>query len=131
METSIFTKIINGDIPCYKIYEDENTVAFLDIHPVQPGHTLVVPKVQIDHFEDLPDKDYQALWVAVKKVAEYLHVLERARIGVSVVGSDVPHAHVHLIPFDSSSELRVELDLTAKPDHTALQKIAKRITGDR
>jgi histidine triad (HIT) family protein len=127
MEPSIFTKIIKGEVPCYKLYEDDKTIAFLDIHPVQPGHTLVVPKVQIDHFEDLPDDYYDALWAAVKKVAKRLQILHRGRIGVSIVGTDVSHAHVHLIPFDTTSELRTKIDLTGEPDYQKLAEMAKKL----
>ncbi len=127
-EPSIFTRIINGEIPSHKIYEDDNTIAILDIHPVQPGHVLVVSKRQIDHFEDLPDDLYHAVWATVKKVARHQNeVLGRGRIGVSVVGTDVPHAHVHLIPFDKSSQLHVVLDLSAEPDNVALAAMAQRL----
>lgn len=127
MEPSIFTKIINGEIPCQKIYEDERTIAFLDIHPVQPGHTLVVPKIQIDHIEDLTDDYYLALWITVKKVANQLKALGRERIGISVVGTDVPHAHVHLIPFDKTSEFKNEVNLGSEPDYAALAEMAKKL----
>jgi len=132
MEPSIFTRIINGKIPCQKIYEDENTIAFLDIHPVQPGHTLVVPKMQVDHFEDLPEDAYVALWLSVKKVSDRLKMLGRARIGVIVDGTGVPHAHVHLIPFDKTAELTNLADMNADPDHEALEEMAKKLRfGDK
>ena len=132
MEQSIFTKIINGEISCYKIYEDENTIAFLDIHPVQPGHILVVPKMQVDHFEDLPEEMYATLWLAVKKIANHLKILGRARIGVIVDGTGIPHAHIHLIPFDKTSELTNLADMNAEPDYPALVQMAKKleIKGD-
>ncbi len=101
MQPSIFTKIINGQIPCQKVYEDELTLAFLDIKPVQPGHVLVIPKQQIDHFEDMPDDVYQAVWRTAKLVAQNQRkVLGCQRVGVVIVGTEVPHAHVHLIPFN-------------------------------
>jgi histidine triad (HIT) family protein len=129
MEPSIFTKIINGEIPAYKIYEDEKTIAILDIHPVHPGHVLVIPKLQIDHFEDLPDDIYYAVWSTVKKIALHQRkILGRQRIGISIVGTDVAHAHVHLIPFDKSLELRADIDLTGKPDQAALTAMASRLT---
>jgi histidine triad (HIT) family protein len=128
MEPSIFTRIINGEIPCYKIYEDEKTIAILDIHPVKPGHVLVIAKQQIDHLEDLPNDIYQAVWATAKKVAlRQRDVLSRKRIGISVVGTDVPHAHVHLIPFDESKELRLEVDLTSEPDQATLADMAHRL----
>ena len=122
MEKSIFSRIIDGEIPSYKVYEDEYTLAFLDIHPTQPGHTLVVPKKQVDHFEDLDDEDYGQLWEAVKIVSQKLHVFDRKRIGVQVIGVDVPHAHVHLIPFDTTEEFRTIPDMTKEPDFVILEK---------
>jgi len=122
MEKSIFSRIIDGEIPSFTVYEDEYTVAFLDIHPTQPGHTLVVPKKQVDHFEDLEDEDYGQLWEAVKIVSQKLHVFDRKRIGVQVIGVDVPHAHVHLIPFDTTEEFRTIPDMTKEPDFVILEK---------
>ncbi|HUD03213.1 MAG TPA: HIT family protein [Patescibacteria group bacterium] len=128
MEPSIFTKIINGEVPCHKIYEDEKTIAILDIHPVQPGHVLVIPKLQIDHFEDLPDDIYQAVWATVKLVAhQQKKVLGRSRIAVSIVGTDVPHAHVHLMPFDETKDIHRIIDLTGEPDYVALASMAERL----
>lgn len=101
MEDSIFTKIIKGDIPCFKVYEDDKTIAFLDIEPNVVGHTLVVPKKQVDQFNDLDDETYQAVWATVKKVANnHQQKLATDRIGVSVKGIDVPHTHVHVLPFN-------------------------------
>lgn len=101
MEDSIFTKIIKGEIPCYKIYEDEKTIAFLDIDPSITAHTLVVPKVQVDQFNHLEYEDYEALWRTVKKVANnHQKKLGTDRIGITIRGVDVPHAHVHVQPFD-------------------------------
>lgn len=126
-EPSIFTKIIKGDIPCHKIYEDDKTFVFLDIHPANPGHTLVVTKTQIDKFTDLSDEDYVALWRTVKKVSQrILDILKTDRIKVSIVGTDVPHVHVHLIPFNENSD-KVEQDMTAKPNHEALAEMAKKL----
>lgn len=99
---SIFTKIINGEIPCYKIYEDEKTLAFLDINPEAAGHTLVVPKVEIDKIYDLPDEDYMALMQTVKKVSRHMEETLGKRTLWKVIGVDVPHAHVHLIPYDET-----------------------------
>jgi histidine triad (HIT) family protein len=128
MEDSIFTKIIKGEIPCHKIYEDDKTLAFLDIHPVQPGHTLVIPKIQIDHLWDLPDEDYQAVMKSCKKVALRLREkLEVGRVGVQVMGIDVPHAHVQLIPFNTAEEYHTPQDMLAEPDHQALAELAKKL----
>jgi len=104
---SIFTKIIKGEIPCHKVYEDDKTLAFLEINPIQPGHVLVVPKVQ-KHIWDLPDEDYHALMSSVKKVANRIQeVLKPDRVGLQVVGVDVrDHAHVHVFPFNGMAEYR-------------------------
>lgn len=125
---SIFTKIIKGEIPAYKIYEDEKTLAFLDIHPVQPGHTLVIPKVEIDHLWDLTDDDFLAVMATCKKVALQLRQkLGVQRVGVKVIGVDVPHAHVQLIPFNTSDEYKAPQDMTAEPDHEALAALANQL----
>lgn len=100
--SSVFTKIINGEIPAYKIYEDDKTLAFLDIHPETPGHTLVIPKKEIDKIYDLEDEDYQALMSTVKKLSKHMENILGARILWKVVGTDVPHAHVHLSPYDET-----------------------------
>ena len=99
---SIFTKIINQEIPSYKIYEDDKTYAFLDIHPETRGHVLVVPKVEVDKIYDLDDEDYKALMQTVKKLSRHLESKLGARIIWKVVGTDVPHAHVHLMPYDEN-----------------------------
>lgn len=128
MEETIFTKIIYGDIPSYKIYEDDKTFAFLDIHPVQPGHVLVVPKKPIEFLWDLPDEDYLALMAAAKKVARHQReILGVPYVGVKVVGVDVPHAHIHLIPFRTTAEFSQPQDTTAEPDNSALAAVAARL----
>jgi len=99
---SIFTKIINGEIPCYKIYEDDKTIAFLDINPETKGHTLVVPKVEVDKIYDLKDEDYDALMHTVKKLSSHMEKQLGTRTLWKVIGTDVPHAHVHLLPFDET-----------------------------
>ena len=98
--SSIFTKIIEGEIPCYKIYEDEKTFAFLDINTETKGHTLVVPKNEVDKIYDLPDEDYQALMSTVKKLSKNMEEKLGTRTLLKVIGTDVPHAHVHLLPYD-------------------------------
>ena len=110
--SSIFTKIINGDIPCYKIYEDDKTFAFLDIHPESKGHTLVIPKKEVDKIYDLSDEDYQALMSTVKKLSQYMEQKLGARTLWKVIGTDVPHAHVHLMPYDESWQHGRTLDLS-------------------
>ncbi len=103
---SIFTKIIKGEIPCYKIAEDDRFIAFLDVFPIKKGHTLVVPKAQIDYLFDLDDSLLSDLMVFAKKVAQKM---ERAipceRIGVAVIGLEVPHAHIHLVPLDTVGDI--------------------------
>lgn len=126
MEDSLFTKIIKGDIPCHKIYEDEHTLAFLDIHPLQPGHALVIPKKQIEFVWDLPDETYQAVMATTKKVARRLReVLPQMYVSARIVGIDIPHAHVQLIPFDSADQLHVVQDMTTEPDHAKLAELAE------
>lgn len=97
--SSIFTKIIEGEIPSHRIYEDDSTYAFLDINPRQPGHTLVIPKREVDYLFDLPIADYETLWATCRKVAAALKAATGcARVAVIVLGYEVAHAHVHLIP---------------------------------
>lgn len=98
--SSVFSKIVAGEIPCYKIYEDDKTMAFLDIAPETPGHTLVIPKVEVDKVYELSDDDYAALWDTVRKVAVRMEKVLGVRTLLKVIGTDVPHAHVHLMPHD-------------------------------
>lgn len=128
MQDSIFTKIVKGEIPCHKVYEDELTLAFLDIHPVQPGHMLVIPKKQVEFVWDLSDEDYVAVMTTTKKVALRLReVLGTKYVGEQIIGVDVPHAHVQLIPFNTVAEWHMPQDMNAEPDHTALAQIASRL----
>jgi histidine triad (HIT) family protein len=127
-EQSIFTKIINGDIPSHKVYEDERTLAFLDIYAVIPGHTLVIPKSQVEFVWDLEAQDYDALTNTVKKVALRLReVLGTKYVGEKIIGTDVPHAHVHLIPFNKPSDMHRANQENADPDHEALAALADRL----
>jgi histidine triad (HIT) family protein len=129
MQDSIFTKIIKGEIPCHKVYEDDKTLAFLDIHPVQPGHTLVIPKNQVEFIWDLQDEDYQAVQATAKRVANRLKsVLGVPYAGAQIVGVDVPHAHIHLIPFSTVAEFRHTPDMSAEPDHAALADLAEKLS---
>lgn len=128
MNESVFTKIVRGEIPCHKVYEDEHTLAFLDIHPVAPGHTLIIPKQQIEFLWDVPDELYMAVQATTKKVALRLReVLKVPYVGEMVVGTDVPHAHVHLVPFYDPAEMKRPQDMTAEPDHAKLAELANRI----
>lgn len=106
---SIFTKIINGEIPCYKIAETTDYFAFLDIRPLAKGHTLCVPKIEVDYIFDLSDEVLSGLSVFSKKVALAIEkTVECKRVGVLVVGTEVPHAHVHLIPFQRESQMSIK-----------------------
>lgn len=106
MEDSIFTKIIKGEIPSYKIYEDDNYFAFLDIKPINVGHTLVVPKQQVDYIFDLDEKTYLGLFEVAKKLAPVIQKATGAvRIGISIEGFEIPHAHVHVVPIFKQKEL--------------------------
>ena len=99
---SIFSKIINGEIPAYKVAEDENFLAFLDINPLAKGHTLVIPKKEVDYIFDIEDPLYADLFVFARKVAKGIKaVVPCTKIGVTVIGLEVPHAHIHLIPINS------------------------------
>ena len=100
--SSVFAKIVAGEIPCYKVYEDDKVLAFLDIHPETKGHTLVIPKVEVDRIYDLEDEDYGALMAAAKKIARHMEDVLGQRIIWKVVGTDVPHAHIHLEPLDET-----------------------------
>jgi len=101
---SIFTRIINGEIPCYKVAEDENYFAFLDISPLAKGHTLVVPKQEVDYLFDLDDELYTGLQLFAKKVARAIDkAVPCKRVGVAVIGLEVPHAHIHLIPLHNDA----------------------------
>lgn len=130
MEASLFTKIVNREIPSHTVYEDDHTYAFLDIHPVQPGHTLVIPKRQVEFIWDLPAEDYLHLMETVKQVGLLLREkMAVPYVGVQVIGIDVPHAHVHLIPFATVEEFRAMPDMTAEPDHELLASIAEKLRG--
>ena len=116
MQDSIFTKIINKELPCYKIAENNDFIAFLDIVPLKKGHTLVVPKIQVDYIYDLPDKVLSDLFIFSKTIAKKIKsVIDCKRVGVAVIGLEVPHAHVHLVPINEISDMnfqnqRIELN---------------------
>lgn len=126
-EPSIFTKIVTGELPSHKVYEDESTLAFLNITPSHPGHTLVIPKKQVDQYIDLDDETYEQLWRTVKKVASRLRdVMGTERVGVVISGVDVPHAHVHLIPFDKGQLLKTD-QKNPVADSSQLAEIAAKL----
>ncbi len=104
---SVFTRIINGEIPCYKVAEDTHHLAFLDISPLKQGHTLVVPKREVDYIFDLTPNELAELHLFAQKVAKAIHkTMPCKRVAVVVLGLEVPHAHIHLIPIDSESDVR-------------------------
>jgi histidine triad (HIT) family protein len=119
---SIFTKIINGDIPSYKIAENENFFAFLDIYPLRKGHVLVVPKQEIDKIFDMPDHLLSEMLVFAKPIAKAIESsFDCKRCGISVVGLEVPHAHMHLIPINSPRDL----DFTQSKMKVAAEEMKK------
>ena len=124
--SSIFTKIVNGEIPCYKIAEDENYLAFLDVNPNAKGHTLCIPKFEVDKIFDMDEAHYLGLMHFARKVAI---ALEKAvpckRVGMAVVGLEVPHAHVHLIPLNEMGEMtfKHKVSLTKEEFETLAKNI--------
>jgi histidine triad (HIT) family protein len=127
---TIFTRIIRGEIPCYKIAEDDNFLAFLDINPLAKGHTLVVPKKEVDYLFDLDDNLLADLNVFAKKIAKAIDkVIDCKRVGVAVLGLEVPHAHVHLIPINGLYDIdfsKPKLKLNDKE----FKEIAEKIRGE-
>lgn len=125
---SVFTKIINNEIGAYRVYEDDRVIAFLDLHPQIEGHTLVVPKKQVDHVWDLDDDDYEYLMKVSKKVANHIRgVIGSPRVGMSVEGFGVPHAHAHIIPIYHGNDLKIAQNLDTEPDNEALTAMAIRL----
>lgn len=124
---SIFSKIIAGEIPCYRIAEDENYLAFLDVNPNAKGHTLCIPKQEINKLFDIDDQTYLGLMAFAKKVAVVLEkTVPCKRIGMAVIGLEVPHAHVHLIPLNEMDEMRFQNKVSLTPDEfTALAQAIK------
>lgn len=129
---SIFTRIINGEIPCYKVAETERAFAFLDIRPLMPGHTLVVPKSEVDHLYELDDADYRAVFDLVRAVASaQKHELTCNRVGLSVLGFEVPHAHVHVVPLRSEEDLNFanpKLQLDAEEMSAIAERLSAAVT---
>lgn len=125
---SIFSKIVNGEIPCYKVAEDENYLAFLDIFPLAIGHVLVIPKVEIDYLFDLNDQKYIGLMLFSKRVALALkQTISCKKVGVAVLGLEVPHAHLHLVPLNNESDInfsKPKLKLSVEEFNETATKIA-------
>ena len=124
----IFSRIIRGEIPCHKVAEDDNHIAFLDINPVAVGHVLVVPKKEVDYIFDLEAADFQLLWAFVKKVADGLKMaVPCKKVGISVIGLEVPHAHVHLVPLQTMQDINFSKP-KMNPEPEELEAIRIRIT---
>ncbi|MSP69908.1 MAG: HIT family protein [Bacteroidetes bacterium] len=125
---SIFSKIINGEIPCYKIAETEKCIAFLDVFPLVEGHVLVVPKKEVDYIFDLEESDFTELQLFSKKVARAIkQVISCKRIGVAVIGLEVPHAHIHLVPMNNTDDLNFTKS-KLKPSKEQLEEVARKIS---
>lgn len=127
--SSIFTKIVNGEIPCYKITEDDNFLAFLDVNPNAKGHTLCIPKQEINKIFDIEDDLYLGLMAFSKKVAVALEkTVSCKRVGMAVIGLEVPHAHVHLIPLNEMDEMRFQNKVTLSKEE--FEDLAKAIQNN-
>lgn len=128
---TIFTKIIRGEIPCYKIAEDEKYFAFLDINPLKSGHTLVVPKKEVDYIFDLEDVDLAGMIVFSKKIASAIKsAIPCKRIGIAVLGLEVPHAHIHLVPMDTMEDVNFKnpkLKFSAEEFKKTAAKISNKV----
>lgn len=126
MTDSVFTMIINGQLPAHRIYEDDKCIAILDIHPVQPGHALVIPKKQIEFIWDIDKGLYHHLWDVAKNIAlKQKAVLSTKRVSIIVDGEQVPHAHIQLIPTNEAHDLHATPP--DEPDHDSLRAMAERL----
>lgn len=126
---SIFSKIVAGEIPCYKVAEDDRHLAFLDINPMAPGHTLVIPKKEIDYLFDMADDEYTALELFAKRVAKALKsALPCARVAEAVLGMEVPHAHIHLVPIKTEADMNFRNKMSIPGDE--MGSIAARIAAE-
>ncbi len=126
---SIFSKIVSGEIPAHKVAEDDRYLAFLDINPLMMGHTLVIPKKEVDYIFDLDDELYQGLLLFAKRIAEGIKkACPCERIGVAVVGLEVPHTHVHLIPINAIDDMNFSRP-KLQPSSAQLAEVAAKIRG--
>ena len=126
---SIFSRIAAGEIPSYKVAEDENYFAFLDINPVHPGHVLVIPKKEVDYIFDLSDDEYSALMLFSKRVAKAIKkAIPCKKVGVTVIGLDVPHTHVHLVPMNTGADMNFCAPKLTLPDEE-MKEIAANISS--
>lgn len=133
MEDCIFCKIVSKEIPSHKIFEDERVYAFLDIHPINPGHILVMPKKHVEDFYNLETADYQAMMTVSKKLAADLHEkLHPKRVGLAIVGWDMPHTHAHVVPmndyYDITSKSVID-DTRGNPTQEELEAVATVLTA--
>jgi histidine triad (HIT) family protein len=127
---SIFTRIIQGEIPCHKIAEDERYFSFLDIMPLAPGHTLVIPKKETDYLFQLDAETYQGLWLFAKKISAAVEAaVPCKRIGVAVIGLEVPHAHIHLVPLNKMDDINFSRP-KMNPSQEELKAIAVKIRAN-
>lgn len=127
---TIFSKIIAGDIPCYKVAENDKFFAFLDINPVNWGHTLVVPKKEVDYIFDIEDKDLGDMMVFAKKVAKAIKkAIPCRKVGVTVLGLEVPHAHIHLVPLQNEGDMDFKHKIS-DPDPDRMAKLAASIASE-
>ena len=128
---SIFTRIVNGEIPCYKIAEDDNYLAFLDINPLQEGHTLVIPKKEVDFIFDMDEQLHAGLWKFARIIGNAIgKVVPCKRVGITVIGLEVPHAHIHLIPLKTLYDMdfrKPKLSFTPEEFLTIAEKIKQAI----
>jgi histidine triad (HIT) family protein len=129
---TIFSRIIDGDIPSYKIYEDEYVFAFLDIHPIQPGHILIVPKYEADYFVDLPEPFYTALFQAARPSALAVQeATQCTRVGTLIEGFDVPHVHLHLVPMFQDGDLFSQrLELSTQQMQEVQTRVVQRLQNN-
>lgn len=124
---TIFSRIVNGEIPCYKIAEDDRYFAFLDISPLKKGHTLVIPKAEVDYLFDLDEESYSGLFLFARKVAAAIQkAIPCTKVGVAVIGLEVPHCHIHLVPLHNVSDLNFS-NAKLMLDKTEMEAIAEKI----
>ena len=124
---SIFAKIVNGEIPCFKVAENERFLAFLDVFPITKGHVLVIPKKETDYIFDIEDEEYQALWSFAKLVSKKVEkTIACKKVGIAVIGLEVPHAHIHLIPMNNVGDLNFSNPKLKFPDEE-MAEIARKM----
>lgn len=128
---SVFTRIINGEIPCYRVAEDDRYIAFLDVRPLKAGHTLIVPRREVDYIFDLDEDTLAGMMIFARKVAKAMkEVIECNRIGIAVIGLEVPHAHIHLIPISREGDMlftNPRVSLTPQENETLAREIAEHV----